>query len=191
MIDEETLKREIKKPLSEDEIRKAVKKIGSKVKIIAYPDLQKYDSINSLFGSRGSAEPNYKYIVLLYTADEKKTGHWVLLIKHSNDKIELFDSYAYRPDNLLKFFKKNGREMYPLLSHLLLKSGVRDLIFSTTRLQRLRNDIGVCGRWCIVRILYDLEGKSLADMLKDIRRNKHFPKGYYDGWVVYMTMDLV
>lgn len=184
MIDDETLKYEIKRPLSEDEIRKGLKKLGVKVKIISYLDLEKYDSINSLFG-------NHKYIVLLYTSDEGKVGHWVCLIRHSKDKIELFDSYAYRPDNLLKFFKKNGREMYPLLSHLLLKSGVKDLIFSNTRLQRLRNDVGVCGRWCIVRILYDLNGLSLADMIRDIKRNKHFPKGYWDGFSVFMTKDLV
>lgn len=183
-IDKEKLKHEIRRPLSEDEIRRAVKKLGTKVKIIAYPDLEKYKDISSLFGT-------YKYIILLYTADESKIGHWVCLIKHSPSKIELFDSYAYRPDNLLKFFKKNGREMYPLLSHLLLKSGVRDLIFSNTRLQRLRNDVGVCGRWCIVRILYDLEGKSLADMIRDVKRNKYFPRGYYDGFAVFMTMDLV
>ena len=183
-IDEEELKRQIKRPLSEDEIRKAVKILGSKVKIIAYPDLEKYRDINSLFGT-------YKYVVLLYTSDESKVGHWCLLIKHSKNQIELFDSYAYRPDNLLKFFKKNGKEMYPFLSALLLRSGIKDLIFSNTRLQRLRNDIGVCGRWCIVRIFYDLEGESLADMIRDVKSNKHFPKGYWDGWVTYLTMGLI
>ena len=184
MIDEETLKREIKRALSEDEIKIAVKKLGGKVKIVSYPELENYDSINSLFGK-------HKYIVLLYTADEAKVGHWVLLIKHSPSKIELFDSYAYRPDNLLKFFKKGGREMPAYLSELFLNSGIKTVIFSKKRLQRLRNDVGVCGRYVVVRILYDLEGKSLEDMLKDIKRNKHFPKGHYDGFITFMTMDLV
>jgi hypothetical protein len=184
MINEEILKSEIKRALSEDEIKSAVNKLGAKVKIIAYPELEKYRDVNDLFGK-------YKYIVLLYTADEAKVGHWVLLIKHSKTQIELFDSYSYRPDNLLKFFKKNGKEMYPYLSALLLRSGIKDLIFSNTRLQRLRNDVGVCGRWCIVRIFYDLEGDSLADMIRDVKSNKHFPKGYWDGFVTYLTMDLV
>ena len=181
MID---IKKEIGRPLSEDEIKSALNKIKEKAKIISYLDLEKYPSIDSLFGS-------YKYIVLLYTADESKVGHWVLLIRHAKDRIELFDSYAYRPDNLLKFFKKNGKEMFPLLSSLLYRSNVKKLEFNTTRLQRLRNDVGVCGRWVILRILFDACGYSLADFLKIVKKNKAFKKGTYDGWSVLMTQGLV
>lgn len=184
MLDEDTIKKEVKRPLSEDEIRSAVKKLGSKVKIISYLDLEKYKNVSSLFG-------NYKYVVLLYTADEASVGHWVLLIRHPKNVIEVFDSYAFRPDNILKFFKKNGKEMYPYLSSLLLRSGIKDIIFSNTRLQRMNKLSGVCGRWAIVRILYDLNKKSLADMIRDVKKNKHFSKGHYDGWVVLMTMDLI
>lgn len=184
MSDKKLLMSEIARPLSDDEIAKAVRKLGGKIKIISYPDLERYRTIDDLF-------QNYKYICLLYTSDPSKTGHWVLLIRHKEDEVEIFDSYGYRPDNLLKFFKKNGKEMYPLLSDLLYRSGIEKVHHMTIRLQRLRNDIGTCGRYVIVRVFYDLVGKTLKDMVRDIKRNKYFPKGHYDGWVFFMTKDLV
>jgi len=185
MINDKELKYQIARPLSEDDIRLAIKKLKTKIKIISYPELERYKSINELFGK-------YKYISLLYTSDESKVGHWVLLIKHSPQEIELFDSYAYKPDNLLKFFKKNNKiEMFPLLTSLLNESGIKKLHYSKKRIQRLRNDIGVCGRWVIIRVIYDLLGLTLADMIKDVKNNKFFKKGFYDGFAVLMTMDLV
>jgi hypothetical protein len=185
MINDKELKYQIARPLSEDDIRLAIKKLKTKIKIISYPELERYKSINELFGK-------YKYISLLYTSDESKVGHWVLLIKHSPQEIELFDSYAYKPDNLLKFFKKNNKiEMFPLLTSLLNESGIKKLHYSKKRIQRLRNDVGVCGRWIIIRVIYDLLGLTLADMIKDVKNNKFFKKGFYDGFAVLMTMDLV
>lgn len=175
----EEIKKKIKRPLSEDDIKKAVKLMGGKVKIISYLDLDKYRDIDSLFS-------NYKYVVLLYTADESKVGHWVLLIRHKKDEVELFDSYAYKLDNLLKFFKKDGREMFPKLTEILYNSGVKKCHHITERLQRLRDDVGTCGKFVILRILFDLEGLSLADMVKAIKKNRHFKKGYWDGYVQFV-----
>ena len=181
----EYVKRQVKRPLSDSDIVSAVNKIGGKIKILSYPELQNYSNIKELFGS-------YKYIALLYTADPRKVGHWVLLIKHNNKEIELFDSYGYiGPDKLLKFFKKEGKELYPYLTNLLEKSGIKKLHHSAVRLQRLTNESGTCGRWVILRVFYDLIGLGLVDMIRDIKSNQFFPKGHYDGYVVFLTQDLV
>ena len=78
--------------LSSDDILKA---LDSKVKIIQYPDISKYKTIDNLLAP-------YNRVVILYLTT-KNYGHWVCIFKNKNNQIEFFDSYGIKPDNELKF----------------------------------------------------------------------------------------
>ena len=81
----------IKKPLSDDDIKQI---LGKSCKIIMYPDLEKYNSIDLLLPS-----PN-DFCIILLIEDQNKyniSGHWVALLKY-NGIYEFFDPYGNPPD---------------------------------------------------------------------------------------------
>ena len=116
------------------------------VHIILYKDLAKVKNINSLLD---------RPCVILYET-KKNYGHWTLLLKIHPDTLELFDSYAYYPDQQLEFVGKEYRNKltaYPHLSKLIINSPFTNIISNNKPLQKFSKDINTCGRWVAVRAL--------------------------------------
>lgn len=143
-----------------------LKNCGNDMKIVSYPDLINYNSINQLFG-------NKKCIILLYLT-KKNYGHWTLITKHPN-YYEHFDSYGVEPDKELLFtnvhFRLNNNMFYPLLSYLYYKSK-KPIHYNPIRLQAMKKGVATCGRWCLVR--YYLKNKypnvdDFAKLFKNIK----------------------
>lgn len=98
---------------------KQVQKIsGFKPKVLTYPELIKYNSIEELLG-------NVEAVIILYLTS-KNYGHWCCLFKYPNsNKIEFFDSYGLIIDDELAFvddnFRVDNNMAYPHLTYLLTK----------------------------------------------------------------------
>lgn len=137
-------------PLSTKEIMKL---LNNKVKIVIYPDIIKYKSIEDLIGKHNS-------LILLYLTTEQ-FGHYTCLFKNK-DGIQFFDSYGYFPDDQLKFVPSRlSPKMYgyhKILLYLLSQTNNK-IFYNQYRLQSLNKKIATCGFWCV----YRLRNKELTE----------------------------
>lgn len=126
------------------------------VKILKYPDLANFSSVNELLSGASCA-------CILYMT-KQNYGHWTALIKNPGNiegTYEVFDPYGIIPDDELKFiseeFKEKSNQDRKHLSYLIasdIKKGTirPDAVFyNKYQLQRQLKDINTCGRWCAVR----------------------------------------
>jgi hypothetical protein len=127
------------------------KLVDGKANLISYPMLKKYKTIDQVLGKN-------KACIILYLTGPNY-GHWTCIFK-TIDKIptlEWFDPYGYKPDYELTFnaIDKNielGQDK-PYLTNLLLKSKY-EIIYNKKRLQILKKNNNVCGRWVGMRLQF-------------------------------------
>lgn len=163
-----------KKPFSGHDILTA---LDNKTKILTYPQLYKYKSLDSLLKPYGC-------VVILYET-KPAYGHWVCIIKHPNNTVEFFDSLGYFIDDELDIismeFRKKNKEIYPYLTKLMLESGYK-IIYNPIILQKDKNDISTCGRHVTLRLV--LKDLSLNKYIKLITSDKNYDP---DSLVTYLT----
>ena len=146
-LTETKLDKLIKHPLSDTELKKI---LGKETKIIMYPDLAKYSSIEQLLPN-----PN-DYCIILIVEDENKytiSGHWTALLKY-NGIYEYYDPYGNDVDvDLINWMDKKIRvklhESKPYLTYLLKG---RKYIYNKVKYEALRRGINTCGSHCCFRI---------------------------------------
>lgn len=145
-----------------------------------YSDLEQVDNIDDLF-------KNHIAIMLLYQTETENLGHWVAVIKHPNNLIEVFDPYGLKIDEELKYSKFNLRrhqgEIVPHLTHLLNKTNYK-IIYNDVRLQKFLKDVNTCGRWCAWRT--KVNDISLKDFQNLFTKNKF---GDPDLWISALTIN--
>lgn len=167
------IKKLMKKSLSNDDISKLLDK---KVKILTYPELANYKSIDELLHP-------YDKVVILYLTSENY-GHWTCLFKIDDKNIEFFDPYAFKPDDELKMipvhFRKSNGQYKSHLSHLLYKCNYI-VNYNDFRIQKFVRDVNTCGRHCIVRLLFNK--LMIDDYIKILKKSKLSP----DYIVTYLT----
>ena len=86
-ISDSKINKIVKKPLSDDELKVI---LGKDLKIVMYPDLAKYSSIEQLLPNQND------YCVILIVESETKystVGHWCALLKYDGI-YEWFDPYG-------------------------------------------------------------------------------------------------
>ena len=134
-----------KKPLSNKNI---LKLLDGKTKIVLYPQLKKYKTLDQLLYP-------YDSCVLLYMTKEN-FGHWCCVIKIDDKTVEFFDPYGTFPDDQLKmipeYFRKVSGQNYPHLTWLLYHSPYK-LTYNHHKFQKNGADVQTCGRHCATRIL--------------------------------------
>jgi hypothetical protein len=129
-----------KKALSSEELEKMLG--DTKVKIIGYHELKKYQSLKEMFDIS-----QYWIILLIIESDlsENGIGHWVALLNHTSH-YEHFDPYGLSIDQETKY----TNERHPLLKNLFLSSE-KPIEVNTIKFQKIKENINTCGRWCVVR----------------------------------------
>lgn len=141
--------------------------MDGKAKIVTYPELHKYKTIEQLLGP-------HNVVFLLYNF-KPHYGHWVALFKYPNSNtIEHFDSYNYKVDHELEFvpkkFRNDNNMRYPHLTKLLLDSPY-EVQYNNYPYQEHGEGISTCGRHCLFRVLFkDFnidEYDSLINLLMD------------------------
>lgn len=162
------VKKQMDKSFSDKDILKLCQR---KVKILTYPELHEFKTIEEALEPHGS-------IALLYLT-KKNYGHWVCINEMVDGSIEFFDSYGFPVDKELDFigkkFKSSNDENYPYLSALLLDAQERgkDIIYNEHKLQELEEDSSTCGRWICMRII--LKYLMLEDFVSIFRNTKFKP----------------
>ena len=123
-------------------------------KLIIYPNIHKYNSIEQLF-------ENKKKILLLYVNemkdDKNMSGHWTGIFRPQKNKIIFFDPYGLLIDSELNYYTKNFRKkthqdkryLTKLLYNFSLKKG-NEVHYNELREQKLSDNINTCGRWVAV-----------------------------------------
>lgn len=164
---EKTLEKQMKKPLSGNDLQKI-----ARAPIVLIRDLVKYKSIDELLGNGGG-------VYLLYEQKDN-VGHWCCLTKtitpNGSMTVEFFDPYSGMPDSQLEYIDddyadKTGQSDRRLTR--LLIDCPYDISYNEFGFQRFDDDVSTCGRWVGLRML-------LKDMpLEDF--NKLFLEHYEPG----------
>tara|TARA_B100000214_G_C23568964_1_gene446407 strand:+ start:78 stop:566 length:489 start_codon:yes stop_codon:yes gene_type:complete len=115
--------------------------------ILTYSDIKKFNNIDDLF-------INDKCIILYETTKNK--GHWTCIYKYK-DTIYFFDSYGNNFSEQTKFIPKHInkklKQDHKKLIELLYKSPYK-VEYNEHKLQKYKQGVNTCGRWCIIRLKY-------------------------------------
>lgn len=131
--------------------KQVLKLAGKNTKLLIYPDIAKYKTLDQVFGKK-------KNVIILYVHDETPTnivGHWCVLLKHPH-YIEFYDSYGLKPDQLLYSFKdtserKKTRQEHNYLSKLLYDERKKPIEYNEYQYQADKDNVNTCGRYSGLR----------------------------------------
>lgn len=159
--------------------------INGRAKLILYPELHKYKSIDHLL------EP-YGACILLYEA-KPRYGHWCCVFKVNDKLIEYFNPYGGFhegfPDKSLEYipmdFRLKSNQYYPYLSFFMYNSPY-DLSYNEYKFQKHNKDIKTCGRWVALRIVF--KHLSLDQFYQFIEFLKQKLNMTSDQLVTFLTM---
>lgn len=153
-----------------------------KVKIMTYTEVSSCHSIDEVIGKHGAA-------IILYLTGEDY-GHWVAVIRQSNEVIEFFDSYGLSPDHELFFvgdkkWKEKTAQDVPYLLSLMMISPYR-IIFNQVQLQSKFKDVNTCGRWCALRVIFSRYGIDLKSFQQLFLKQKFAPDWYCTALTLFI-----
>lgn len=170
--------------LSDAEIQKV-----SGRKLIIYPELYNYDSLEHLL------HMNNGYVIIMYMQSDVY-GHYCCLNKISDREVEFFDSYGLYPDKQLKFSNYNvNRKMkqnHTYLSYLMFKSPYK-LSYNHHKFQKKAPPVQTCGWHCIHRVKHKnlslKQYKQLMDDGVDQLKKLGLKNANYDDYVCVSLYD--
>jgi hypothetical protein len=146
-ISDNKINKMVKKPLSDEELKVI---LGKDLKVIMYPDLTKYNSIEELL-----PKPLDYCIILIIESENKYNieGHWTALLKYDGT-YEYFDPYGNGVDvDLMSWMDKATRarlhESTPYLSYLLKN---KTYTYNKVKYELLRKGVNTCGSHSAYRI---------------------------------------
>lgn len=129
--------------LSLPDIRRMLGSFAGTTKVMLYDNLKSFATFEALFRGRTKA------VILLMEIQNKggvaPVGHFIALLKQGN-QIEHFDSYGLRVDQELGITHEA-----PFLSVMARNSRMK-MFEDTKRLQRFKDHVNTCGRWCVSRV---------------------------------------
>lgn len=157
--------------LTGEEVKKIV---GQGITIIAYHNLNNYNSIEEL------CDNETKSAIILYES-KLNFGHYCAVILHDNNTVEFFDPYGNKPDSQLSFAVYDLQFKTPFLTNL-LNNFKGKLIYNKNRLQQYHKDVNTCGRWCSIRVR--MRKMNLQSFSLLFSSNRHY-RG--DFWVSAIT----
>ena len=165
----------VHKALSDEELKVI---LGKDLKIIMYPDLAKYSSIEQLLVNRND------YCIILIVESESKfniSGHWTALLRYDG-LFEYFDPYGNDVDvDLMTWMDRKTRatlhESTPYLTYLLKG---RKYIYNKVKYDVLKKGVSTCGSHSSYRIYQFLKySRTLEDYQKHMQDlSKQFGMGY-------------
>jgi hypothetical protein len=120
------------------------------LKIVSYPELLKYRTIDEALDEKGR-------LMILYLTTDAYTGHWICLLKRGK-KIEFFDPYGnLKPDDQSDWVDENKLEEFDQDTHYLtklLKECPYKVVYNKFPLQSESRNITTCGRHCATRLYF-------------------------------------
>ena len=165
----------VHKALSDEELKVI---LGKNLKIVMYPDLAKYSSIEQLL-----VNPNDYCIILIVESESKFniSGYWTALLRYDG-LFEYFDPYGNDVDvDLMTWMDRKTRarlqESKPYLTYLLKG---RKYIYNKVKYEVLKKGVNTCGSHSSYRIYQFLKySRTLEDYQKHMQDlSKQFGMGY-------------
>ena len=165
----------VHKALSDEELKVI---LGKNLKIVMYPDLAKYTTIEQLLPN-----PNDYCIILIVESESKFniSGHWCALLKYDGI-YEWFDPYGNDVDvDLMTWMDRKTRarlhESTPYLTYLLKG---RKYIYNKVKYEVLKKGVNTCGSHSSYRIYQFVKyNRTLEDYQKHMQDlSKQFGMGY-------------
>ena len=165
----------VHKALSDEELKVI---LGKDLKIVMYPDLAKYSSIEQLL-----VNPNDYCIILIVESESKFniSGHWTALLRYDG-LFEYFDPYGNDVDvDLMTWMDRKTRarlqESKPYLTYLLKG---RKYIYNKVKYEVLKKGVNTCGSHSSYRIYQFVKyNRTLEDYQKHMQDlSKQFGMGY-------------
>ena len=140
---------------------------GQYIKVMTYPHLKEYHSVEELLPEDKSA-----CFILIKTSFQ--AGHWTCLVRDYNN-VYYFDSYGVKPDGELKNINEYLRyelgEDHRFLTNLLETSRF-NIKYNTFQFQSYHENINTCGKWCTVFTKSVMEGLTLKAFVAGIKNLK-------------------
>lgn len=140
-----------------------------KCNILAYEDLEKYNTIDEVLGE-------YKCAIILFQSTQN-TGHWVTIFTSAQNPnlLIFYDPYGWPIDSELKYSKYNLRvhqgEEVAHLSYLIEQSNYK-VISNPNQYQSNAKDTRTCGRHTAVRVVF----RKMS-----VNQYKHFITNSFQG----------
>jgi len=161
--------------------------LGDDVKIIEFPQLEKYNNINELLVNKKD------YCIIFYIENiinNSQVGHWTALMR-DNNKYFFFDSYGISYINELSYISKQKRLKYnENINYLdkLLKNKKKEV--SKYQYQKFDNKINTCGRYVLIVIFLFMHMKKfnfddVYNFLTSIKKKYKFKS--FDQLSVYLS----
>ena len=155
----------VHKALSDEELKVI---LGKNLKIVMYPDLAKYSTIEQLLPN-----PNDYCIILIVESESKFniSGHWCALLKYDGI-YEWFDPYGNDVDvDLMTWMDRKSRarlhESKPYLTYLLKN---RKYIYNKVKYEVLKKGVNTCGSHSSYRIYqFQKYSRTLEDYQKHMQ----------------------
>jgi hypothetical protein len=128
--------------LSNDDVEQLV----GPIRFIKYGDLDD-ETYESIFRKRDQ-------VVILFLTKSDSYGHWLALLKHPGDIVEVFDSYGTSVDGQRRWISTDKKHKWdqhdPQFLDLL--KGHCKIVFNDRKLQK--ENVNTCGRHVAVRIMH-------------------------------------
>lgn len=174
MINQKVIDQENNQALSGTQVLKLV---DYKSKVIRYPDLHRYGTLDDCLAPHGS-------FFLLYESS-CAYGHWCSVSLHKG-VITFFDSYGKKYDSMLSeiepVWRRQSHQDFPYLTKLFQESPYK-ITWNKTQFQQYQKGIRTCGKWAGIRIIFkDLSNEDFSYL---------FSNSDPDDVVSFLTMGLV
>jgi hypothetical protein len=137
-----------------------VEQIVGPIRFIKYGDLDD-ETYESIFRKRDQ-------VVILFLTKSDSYGHWLALLKHPGDVVEVFDSYGLSVDGNRRWLTLAKNEQWdqrdPQILDLL--KGHCKIVYNDRELQG--DGVNTCGRHVAVRIMNsDMDLKRYYKLIED------------------------
>lgn len=129
-----------------------IHKIIPSLKVITYPELLEYQTIDDALDTKGR-------LMILYLTTDQNTGHWVCLLKSKDKKkLEFYDSYGgLKPDQESTWLSNDKLKEFDQNTHYLtklLKECPYTVVYNRYPFQSENNGVATCGRWATTRLYF-------------------------------------
>lgn len=144
------------KTLSPIQVQRLGKKFGLDIPIVMYDEIINTEHLEVLF----EKYPNGFVIFYPSFVEEKQDGkhldgHYVCMFRKGTT-VYYFDSYGSLPDSIKKLVPQRAKLYKENINSLidLLYRSPYNVDYNNHKFQKVTNDSGTCGRWCVLRLFY-------------------------------------
>lgn len=183
--------------LSDQDILKIIGR--RKSKIVTYPELSEYRTIEDLFGDKSIVIILFINEIIETATSRDVVGHWSVLSRMRRGKktiIEFMDSYSLEPDEIKDQYNEDflietnqdQNILTELLYNFSLNDPTREVHYNEIPFQKQSENTATCGRWIAMRSKFIAVPLSKYQKVFQNMQAKGFD---LDKLIVYLTDEML